>query len=95
VSLGPVAALRASQLLELLESFSIEQSAACLYARKTRFGADCAMTMMIAVPGALLSAARAHADAGLQQAVNDEVVLVARSRKNPRRDVAHIRAILI
>ncbi len=47
------------------------------------------------LPGALLGTGRARAGAGLQQAVNDEVVPMSGSRKGPRRDVAYIRTVLI
>jgi hypothetical protein len=51
------------------------------------------MTMVIGVPGALLSAGRAQPDAGPQQVVNDELVPLGGSRNDTRRDIAHIRAI--
>jgi len=51
------------------------------------------MTVVIGVPITLLGRGRARADAGLQQAVNNEMLGVTRSRQDPRRDVAHIGAI--
>jgi hypothetical protein len=41
---------------------------------------------------AFVSAARAGAHARLQQPVNDEIIPMGRSRQDPRRDIAHIRA---
>jgi hypothetical protein len=48
---------------------------------------------MSGVPSAFLGAARARAHASLQQAVNDERLPLARTGKNARNDVAHIRAV--
>jgi hypothetical protein len=41
------------------------------------------MTVVVGVSGALVGAGDADADAGLEQAVDDVVVRVGRSRKNP------------
>jgi hypothetical protein len=61
-------------LVELRESFSIEQRRARVYASTTNLLADGAVTMMRGVPAALLGATRAGADAGLQQPVHEEAV---------------------
>ena len=83
----------AGQFLELLERLSIEQRPARHFARATRLGADCAMTVMLGVPGALLGADRALPHAGLQQPVNDDVVRLGRPGQDPRHEVAQISAI--
>ncbi len=71
---GPCDRLSTGQLLELLEGFGIEQHVARVHARETRLLADRAMPMMVSVLVALLGARRAYADAGLQQAMDDEIV---------------------
>jgi hypothetical protein len=76
--------------LELGETRRSEQSVARLDARTTYPGADGAVTVVIGVPITLLGRGRARADAGLQQTVDNEELAVTRSRKDPRRDIAHI-----
>ena len=83
----------AGQPFELLERLSVEQRLARHFARATRLGADCAMTMMLRVPSALFGANRAPAHAGLQQPVNDDVIRPGRSREDPRHEIADLSAI--
>ena len=66
------------------------KSCLALACETTAVGADCAVAVVLGVPGALLGAARACADTGLEQAVNDQVVGLGGPREGPCREVAHI-----
>jgi hypothetical protein len=66
-------------LTELLEGLSVEQGIARIYAGSASPFANGAMSMVFGMPGALLSAARACSNAGLQQAMDDKVIPVGRS----------------
>jgi hypothetical protein len=80
----------AGQVLGLVHGLSIEERRARLGAGPTDRLADCAVAVMVSVPSALLGAALAGVDAGLEQVVDDELVPLRRTRKNSRRDVAYV-----
>jgi hypothetical protein len=67
-------------LVELRESFGIEQRRARVYAGTTNLLADGAMTLMRGVPVALLGATRARADAGLQQPAHEDAIRAGGAR---------------
>jgi antitoxin component of MazEF toxin-antitoxin module len=50
---------------------------------------------MVGMPRAFLSALGADTGAGLKQSVNDQTVVVGRSRKKSRCDCAHVRAVVV
>lgn len=80
--------LGASQVFGLVHGLGVEQRDARLGAGPADLLANRAVTVMVSVPGALLGAVLAGADAGLEQAVDDELVPLRWPRKNSRRDVA-------
>jgi hypothetical protein len=82
----------AGHVLGLVHGLGVEQRDACLGAGAADLLADCAVMVMVRVPGALLGAALAGADASLEQAVDDELVRVGWTGKNSRGDVAYVRA---
>jgi hypothetical protein len=85
--------LGAGQVLELLEGFSIQQSDARPHADAASLLADGAVSMVFGMPGALLSAAFACANASLQQAVDHDLIPVSQPGQNSRGELANIRAI--
>jgi hypothetical protein len=66
-------------LTELLEGFSVEQGTARVYAGSASLFANGAMSMVLGVPGALLSADCACSNTSLQQAVDHKVIPMGRS----------------
>ena len=68
----------------------VEQRDAGLGAGPADLLADCAVTVMVSVPGALLGAALAGADASLEQVVDDELVQLRWTRKHSRREIAYV-----
>jgi hypothetical protein len=84
--------LGAGRVLDVAESFSIEQRVARLDAGAAYLLTDGAVTMMRRVPTAFVGTARARAHARLQQSVNDEIIPMGSSRQDPRGGGAHIRA---
>ena len=82
----------AGQVLGLVDGLGVKKRDARLDASPAYLLADCAVTVMVSVPGALLGAALAGANASLEQAVDDQLVPLRRTRENSGRDVAYVRA---
>src|SRR5581483_4847373 len=87
------APLAACQRVQLLERLGFEEGPAGLLARAADLGADRAMPVVRSVLRALLGAARARADAGLQQALDEKRVVAQVPRQHTRGRSAHVRAI--